>query len=229
MFTLHRIDIGSDLKFFTGVGKKVSFKKGEVILRPNENPSGIYYIKKGLVRLYSISASGKEITFNIYKPGTYLFMMWALSEIENSYFFEALTEVETINAPKAAFIEFIKNEPDLLYKLNTRTMVALEAMISTTQTLLFGNAQSKIAATFVMLAKRFGTKGKNGHIIIKTPLTHQLLATLSGLTRETSSIEIGKLEKENIICRKRRQFIVNKLKNLESKLEIEQTESSVWL
>lgn len=218
-----------DLKFFAKVGKNVTFKKGETILRPGENPAGIYYIKKGLVRLYSISASGQEITFNIYKPESYLFMMWALSEIENNYFFDALTEVEAIKAPEEKVLEFIKSEPDLLYRLNKRTMVGLEAIITTTQTLIFGNATTKIAATFVVLAKRFGKNGKNNQITITLPLTHRLIATLAGLTRETASLEIGKLEKERVIFRKQRQFVVNKMKDLESKLEADPPKSPDWL
>ncbi len=218
-----------DLKFFTRVGKNVTFKKGETILRPGENPASIYYIKKGLVRLYSISTSGQEITLNIYKPESYLFMMWALAEIDNNYFFETLTEVEAFKAPKDIVIEFIKSEPNILYKLNKRTMIGLEAIINTTQTLLFGNAGSKIAATFIMLSKRFGNEGKNGQTIIKVPLTHRLIATLAGLTRETASLEIGKLEKGKIISRKQRAFVVNKMKSLESRLETDPPKSSDWL
>ena len=218
-----------DLKFFAKAGRGVTFKKGETILRPGEDPTGIYYIKKGLARLYSISASGQEITFNILKPGSYLFMMWALSEIENSYFFEALTELETLKAPKETILEFIKSQPDLLYKLNKRTMIGLEASIATTQTLLLGKADSKIAAIFIMLAKRFGKNGKNNQIVIQAPLTHRLIATLAGLTRETASLEIEKLQKAKIISKKQRFFVVNKIKILESKPEVDPPKSSSLL
>ena len=218
-----------DLKFFAKAGRGVTFKKGETILRPGEDPTGIYYIKKGLARLYSISASGQEITFNILKPGSYLFMMWALSEIENSYFFEALTELETLKAPKETILEFITTQPDLLYKLNKRTMIGLEASIATTQTLLLGKADSKIAAIFIMLAKRFGKNGKNNQIVIQAPLTHRLIATLAGLTRETASLEIEKLQKAKIISKKQRFFVVNKIKILESKLEVDPPKSSSLL
>lgn len=218
-----------DLKFFARIGKSVTFKKGDTVLRPGENPTGIYYIKKGLVRLYSISTSGQEITFNIFKPHTYLFMMWALSEIDNNYFFEALTEVETIKASKEKVVEFIRSKPDLLYRLNKRTMIALESIIDTTQTLLFGKADAKISATFVMLAKRFGKNEKNNKIIINAPLTHRLIATLAGLTRETVSLEIEKLEKAKIISKRQHFFVINKMKILESRLEVDPPKSSGWL
>lgn len=217
------VDKRLDLKFFSQNGKSIAFKKGEVILRPSENPTGIYYIKKGLVRLYYVSASGQEITFNLYKQGTYLFMMWALSEVENNYYFEALTELETLKVPREQVLEFISQQSDLLYLLSKRTMVGLEAMIRTTRTLLFGNAGSKIAATFVMLARRFGN-GNSGKITIKVPLTHRLIATLAGISRETASLEIEKLEKGKIISRKQRLFVVNKMETLESKLEVDPEE-----
>ena len=101
-----------------------------------------------MVRLYSVSSSGQEITFNIYKPGSYLFMMWALSEVENNYFFETLTEVTGLMAPKDKAVEFLKNQPELLYRLTKRTMIGLEGIVQTSQALLFGNARSKIATVF---------------------------------------------------------------------------------
>lgn len=216
-----------DAKFFAKFGKNITFRKGEIILRPDENPSSIYYIEKGLVRLYSISSSGQEITFNVFKPGSYLFMMWALSEVENRYFFETITEVKALRVSKEKVIEFLKTQPDLLYKLNKRTMIALEAIVSTTLMLLSGNARSKIATVFVMLTQRFGVKGKNNHVIIRAPLTHRLIATFAGLTRETASLEIEKLQKAKTISRKRHFFVVNKMKKLESDLEIAESEIPV--
>jgi len=216
-----------DLNFFGKFGKIITYKKGEVILRPSENPTGILYIKKGLVRLYSVSSSGQEITFNIYKPGSYLLMMWALSEVENNYFFETLTEVKGLMAPKDEAVEFLKNQPELLYRLTKRTMIGLEGIVQTSQALLFGNVHSKIATVFLMLARRFGKKGRNGQIVISAPLTHRLIATLAGLTRETASLEIEKLEEEKVISRRKYLYVVNKLKKLESEIDIATQETPV--
>ncbi len=107
-------------------------------------------------------------------------------------------------------------------------MIALESMIDTTQTLMFGKAHAKVAATFVMLAKRFGKNGKDNQIVIHVSLTHRLIATLAGLTRETASHEIEKLQKEKVISKKRRLFVVNKIENLESKLEVDTFQPEDW-
>lgn len=47
--------------------KKVIFKKGETILRVGDEPRGVYFLKKGYVRLYSISEDAKELTLIIFK------------------------------------------------------------------------------------------------------------------------------------------------------------------
>jgi len=154
-------------------------------------------------------------------------MMWALSEVENNYFFETLTEVKGLMAPKDEAVEFLKNQPELLYRLTKRTMIGLEGIVQTSQALLFGNVHSKIATVFLMLARRFGKKGRNGQIVISAPLTHRLIATLAGLTRETASLEIEKLEEEKVISRRKYLYVVNKLKKLESEIDIATQETPV--
>lgn len=204
-----------DEQFFAKFNSPLYYKKEEIILRPGENPSGIYYIKKGYVRLYSVSKSGQEITFNIYRPKTYLFMMRAITNTPNNYFFETITEVEILKAPVEESIEFIKSEPDLLYALTKRIFSGLEGMIDVIQALLGGNARSKIATVILMLTKRFGIKRKNGDVMIQIPLTHRLLASLAGLTRETTSLELAILQGKKIIQIENHKCTVKKFAKLE--------------
>ena len=40
--------------------KKVHYKKGTIIIRAGEDPSGICYLKEGFVKQYAISVKGKS-------------------------------------------------------------------------------------------------------------------------------------------------------------------------
>jgi CRP-like cAMP-binding protein len=41
-------------------GTKLTYKKGEFIIRPGDTPSHVYYIEEGLVKAYNISKYGEE-------------------------------------------------------------------------------------------------------------------------------------------------------------------------
>src|SRR4030065_72904 len=94
--------------------KTLRFRKREIILGAEEEPKGVFFIKSGYVRSYSISEEGREFTLNIYKEGTYSPATWALAEIPNTYFFEAMTPVELTKAPKEELLVFLRANPEIL-------------------------------------------------------------------------------------------------------------------
>jgi len=142
-------------------------------------------------------------------------MMWAITATPNIYFFETITDVEVLKAPKKETLEFVQKQPGLLFAMAKRIFNGLEGTIKVTQALLGGNARAKVALIMLTLTKRFGKKKKNGEIIIQFPLTHRLVASLAGLTRETTSLELAILQSKKIIEVNKHTFTVKNLKELE--------------
>jgi len=68
-------------------------------------------------------------------------------------------------------------------------------------------AEYALVRLFGWLAKRFGQEVEQGQLI-DLRLTHQDIADLMGLTRVTVTRLLNDLEKQGIIQRKERQFIV---------------------
>lgn len=189
------------------------YKKGETILRGGDQPQGVFYIKKGYVRLYSLSKEGEELTLIIFKPGDFFPMIWAINNTSNMYYLESMTPVEVYRAPRDEFVSYIKGEPEVLFELTGRILVRLGGLLQRMEHLAFGNAYDKVASILFICAERFGTSsGKN--IVIPLPLTHRDIASLLGITRETVSIEIKKLAEKKIINYKGKHIIVEDLARL---------------
>lgn len=203
--------------------KLVCYNKGEVIMRPDDSPQGVYFLKKGYVKFYSISQEGGELTLNIFKPGSYFPMLWALGDIPNMYIFEAMTDIETLRAPKKELLEFLKTEPESLFELTKRIFIGLSGFMIRVEYLLFGDAYNKVASVLLMSARRFSEK-KNGEIIIQLPLTHQEIANLASLTRETTSIQMKKLERNKLIYYVGRKIAIKNLEKLKKESLIYQEE-----
>jgi CRP-like cAMP-binding protein len=68
-------------------------------------------------------------------------------------------------------------------------------------------AESSLLRLFAWLAKRFGQHVEGGKLI-DLRLTHQDIAELVGLTRVTVTRLLSDLEKQGMIQRQERQFIV---------------------
>ncbi len=70
-------------------------------------------------------------------------------------------------------------------------------------------ANEKVLSTIHYLALRFGRDIRPHRVEIQLPLTQQDLANFMGLTRETASMELKKLQKKGVINYSNQRYIVN--------------------
>ncbi len=206
-------------KFFSGF-KKLSFKKGQLILRAGDKPPGIFYLKKGYTRLYSLSKDAQELTLIIFKAGNIFPLMWTMNDAPNTYYLEAITAVELHQAPKEEFLKFIKNDNEVLFELTRRILMRFGGVLNRMEYAIFGHARSKVASIILICAERFGIKDKQG-IIIQVPLTHQDIANLIGVARETVSIEMEKLQKKGFINHQGKYLIIKNIQKLKEECALE--------
>jgi len=179
--------------------KSSTYAKKSLIIKPDQSIDSIFYIKSGYIKQSAIGPSGEEFIISIYKPGSFFAIAIAMHRKESHYSFEALTDVVLTKAPTKEILQLLKQEPELAQDLLFRITSGLNSLVTRMETLVFGTASQKIAATLWQNAKRFGKILTNKTVEIQLPLTHQQLASLTGLTRETVSIEMSKLKKKKIL------------------------------
>ena len=214
---LHRLDL------FFHKYKPLHYKRGETILRAGDQPQGIFYLKKGFVRVHSISKAGEELTLIIFKSGDIFPVSWAVNNVPSGYFVETMTDSSLWRVPRDQFLGFVSDKPDILFELNRRMLDRFLGLMQRMEYLVFGNAPSKVASILLICAERFGSKF-GAKTIIDVPLTHNDIATLVGMTRETVSIEMKKLENEGLIGYRGKLLVVLNVRGLRKKSLIEVSE-----
>lgn len=175
-----------------------AFIKGSTILQAEREPTGILYITSGVVRNYWISPEGSEVTLNMYKSHAFFPMAWAIADIQNTTFCEAMTAVTVRKAPKVAVLQFLKENPDVMYDLLKRIYIGIEGLWMHIESLTTGDSSLKLVTSIVILAKRFGTK-KDTTTVVQLQMSEKNLANYAGITRETASRELQKLKKNNLV------------------------------
>ncbi len=193
------------------------YKKGEMLIRADDDPQGIFCLKKGFVRQYTISKAGFELTLHILKPISYFPMVWAVNGTPNVYYFEALTPVEVGRAPKEQVVNFIKDKPTIIFELLSELIEDYAESLTRIEHLVFSDAYRRVISVLLYVAKHFGEKSGNG-IIIGHHFTQQDIATLVGVARETASNEMVKLEKKRLVKYIDHTMLFESIKNLEFEL-----------
>jgi CRP/FNR family transcriptional regulator len=174
------------------------YKKGEMLIRADDDPQGIFCLTKGYVRQYTISPAGNELSLHILQPTSYFPMVWAINGTPNVYFFEALTAVEVGRAPREQVIDFIKDKPQLLFTLISELLEDYAETLTRVEHLVFSDAYRRVISVLIYIAKHFGENRPRG-IVVRHRFTQADIATLVGVARETASIELLKLEKKGLI------------------------------
>lgn len=194
-----------------------NYKRGEMLIRADDDPQGIFCLKKGYVRQYTISKTGFELTLHILKPISYFPMVWAINGAPNVYYFEALTAVEVGRAPKEQIIDFIKDKPLIISALLSELLEDYAETLIRVEHLVFSDAYRRVISILLYIAKHFGEETGKG-IIIRHHFTQQDIATLVGVARETASNEMVKLEKKGLIKHVDHLMLFENIKKLEIEL-----------
>lgn len=201
------------LELFFKEFRQLHYKKGETILRAEDTPTGVYFLSRGFVRLYAVSKKGEELTLIIFKPGDFFPVMWAINNARTSYYLAAITNVDVWRVPQDKFLAFIKSNPEVFFDLTSKILIRFGGLLKRMEYLVFGNAYAKVASIITICAERFGHRQK-GKVTIEVPLTHGDVASMTGVTRETASIELKKIENKGFIEYQGRLIVVKNLRGL---------------
>src|SRR3989344_10372 len=194
-----------------------SYKKGEILIRSDDDPQGIFCLTKGYVRQYTLSKAGIELTLHILKPISYFPMVWAINGTPNVYNFEALTDVEVGRAPKDKVVNFIKDKPKVIFELMSELLEDYAETLTRVEHLVFSDAYRRVISVLLYIAKHFG-ENDGKQIRVGNRFTHQDIATLVGVARETASIEMVKLEKKGLVKYVDHAMVFESVKKLEREL-----------
>ncbi len=203
-------------KFFSQFKYQI-YNKGEILIRADDDPPGVFYLKDGIVKMYAISKKGENVIVNLYKPISFFPVSWAINNSPNRYFYEAMTQVEVCKAPKDKVIEFMREENDILFDLVSRVYWGIEGLLMRMVYLMSGSAYTRLITELLICAKRFGIKERNTGIVT-CAVAEKDLAAQTGMTFETISREITILKKRGLIKFQRGTLVIPDIVRLESEL-----------
>lgn len=189
--------------------KLQKFTKGEIIIRGDDPPPGIFYLKEGVVREYVISNRDLQLTLNVFKPYAFFPVAYAINNTVSNHFYQAQTQAILWRAPVSDFLHFIKSEPDVMFDLLSRIYRGLEGFFKRLEYSMAKDATQRLIIELLIHARRFGP-----NLI----LTQQDLAEQSGIARETVNRILKTLKAKGLIGFKDKKLIISSLEELEKEL-----------
>lgn len=198
-----------DVRQFIAKYPAQSYKKGETILLKGDKPRGMYIVESGLVKVYTITNSGDERLVTIARDEEEFPVGLSVGLIDRAqYFYEAFTPCRVRIVPPHEFLEYTLSDREVMKRRLVRVIGLLLATHARVNALEQSRASDKIAETLFYMAGQFGTSVRAPTARFKLNVTQQEIANSLGLTRETTNIELKKLESNHIISHTRKNYIL---------------------
>lgn len=213
------MDVQETVANFFSAFPQRTYKKGEILIRADDDPSGIFYMIEGIVKEYAISQKGDEIVVNLFKKESFFPMSWAMNKTPNKYFFEAMTVVHAQKAPEEKVLDFVKKNPAVLYDLLCRVYRGTDGILTRMLYLMSGDAYKRIIIELLIHEKRFGVHQHDTKNTSMLRMSEKDLATQSGMSRETVSREIKKLKEKGLVTYEKKILLIPDVRKLKEEFE----------
>lgn len=186
------------VEIFRQEGLKLTYKKGEFIIRPGETPSGVFYIYQGLVKAYDITKYGEENLLIIRKEHELFPLIWAITGQERHVIYQALAPTIAWQISRGRFTKYMQSHPEALAPLLDMTIEMYRLHSERILNLEYRSVRERLISFLLTMSQRFG-RPVNGGVVIEAPLRHQDIASSINASRETATRELVALERKGLL------------------------------
>jgi CRP/FNR family transcriptional regulator, cyclic AMP receptor protein len=184
--------------------------KNRPLLYQGEIPTMAFYVKSGIVKIYNITGDGEERVVGYESSGGLMPIEWLFGRSQVSlYYYDTFTDCEVIRVPKEELLDYMNINPKVALSYLDRSLAMLMGATIHLHALQQPKARQKLLYIMQYLVLRFGLPGKQNKQMIDLRLTHQEIANIIGITRETVSTEISKLIKEKVLAIDDYRYVVD--------------------
>lgn len=192
------------------------YPKGQILILNGSPASHIFHIESGIVKQYDISYRGDEVILNLFKPPAFFPMSLAINGGESLYTYEAKTALELRQAPIEDALVFLKDNPDVLLDLLSRVYNGVDGLLARVTHLMSSSARERLLFELLIESRRFGEKLPSGSY--KLNISEKELGARAGLSRETISREMSKLNRDGVVIVDKHQITVPDIMQVVDKL-----------
>ncbi len=218
---LQQLDLFADLKgeILSKIESLFTMKeycKKEIIFEPGDQ-NKVFILKTGQVEVYQLTPSGKKVIIEVLKPDS-IFGDLGI-DTENETYVEAKTDSYVCLINKDKFFHLISGYPVLSEKLMRKLFNRLILVEKRVSSLAVDSALERFVKLLLSLGKKAeGNTQEKANMELAEKFTHEELAQMLGISRQTMTTLINRMEKDGLLLRsgKRLQFEKSRLEKITS-------------
>ena len=189
------------------------FPKHQLIHYQGDPLSHIYLICKGHIKVYTILDSGDTRTMMILSPGDIFPIAFSTtldwSNYHIKYFYQTLTDTTVEMMSVEDFRKHIESNPKAMNTYLAYLGASNQGILNQLEVMKNKKAINKVELLLPYLVLKLGDEVAENTYKLRIRLSHQEVADLSGVTRETTTTLVKQLENAGAIEQIHGQWIVH--------------------
>lgn len=194
-------------QYFEKAGIKDTYHPHDIIYMQEDDSTNIYLIVKGRVRVYNISLTGEEITFEILDKGRIFGESSVFQNSSRPTTVTAISDVELISCRLDDLYPYLSESKELTVSLLQHMSQTCDHVTSLLKKAYTYNRYEKIAS--------FLLEQPHTQIPYSISYTHEEMSTIVGLSRVTITKVLNEFVKKGYIQNKYRRIVIIDVNGLE--------------
>ncbi len=176
----------------------LEFKRGQLIYCEGSTPLGVYFVRKGKVKMSKIGSDGKEQILRIATPEEMLICSDLISDSRYSTSAKALEDTTLLFIPKSEFWKMLRQEQKVLEQFVLLLSCDLKMAETKIADLAYKPVRGRLADALLFLSEKYNHDNKKDEKIV-VAIKRSDLASFVGTAKETVNRLLSEFRTENII------------------------------
>lgn len=182
----------------TGMGERIRVMRGRHLFKQGEVDPRFYVLLSGKVEVYSSSAGGHELLFDIMGPGSVIGESSALVGMPRHSNARAIEDSDLLMLHAERIEHYVVHEPKLALSLIHALGANQRRLIERLKQSFFSNAEERILEVLSHMSGAHHEADRDAPVITVN-LTREQIGNLTGLSRVTVTRALMRLRRDGLI------------------------------
>jgi CRP-like cAMP-binding protein len=184
-----------------------SFPRHTLVYAPTEPGQSVLVLAAGRVKIKDLTPDGKETILAFIDEGEIFGELALLDGEPRREYAEAIADCQVLAIPRDDLLWLMGQRPDFALAITKLVGWRRQRIENRLRNVLFLSSRERVVRLLQELTESHGARC-GGRCDIRLPLSHQDLASLVGVTRETVTAVLGRLQAAGLIQVRRKRITV---------------------
>src|SRR5262249_19166774 len=175
-----------------------TFKRRSLIYLPDEPGQSVLVLARGRVKIKDVTPDGKETILAFIDEGEPFGEQALLDDEPRCEYAEAVVDSQVLVIPRDDLLWLMGQRPDVALSVTKLVGLRRRRIENRLRNILFLPSRERLVRLLQELVESHGIRRGN-RCELGLPLSHQELASLIGVTRETVTVILGELQRDGLV------------------------------